>query len=83
MPGNGGNTIIATPVHYYAAGEICHAAMVVAIDANFVAVLRRMDFLSAGVPAWDPFDHPNIAQDNDLTATQTWHYPGSCTNITP
>ena len=79
MPGNGGNTIIATPVHYYAAGEICHAALAIAVDENFTCTLRRMDGLSLGVPAFS--DHAGIVQDNDLSATGSWHYPGSCTNI--
>jgi hypothetical protein len=81
MSGNAGNSALATAVHYYDGNQICHAAMIIGIDANFTAKLRRMDGVVAGLPAFD--DHPGITIDNDLTAVQTWHYGTSCTNVNP
>jgi hypothetical protein len=81
MSGTPANPLLGTTCHYYASTGICHSALVIVIDANYVATLRRMDGVVAGAPLLD--DHPGIPYDYQLTATQTWHDCGSCTNTNP
>lgn len=77
MPGSALNVFIATPVHYYPATEVCHAAIITTIDDEFVATVRQLDDAEA------VSDHQGVVYDNALTGTGSWHYPASCTNLTP
>lgn len=84
MAGNEYNSLVATPVHYYlAAGDFCHAAVVIAsMNGSDTVTVRQLDGVNLGLPVLaDHADVDHHESSDDNYNNGTWHYQGSCSNL--
>jgi hypothetical protein len=80
MPGNPANQALGTICHYYSPTQTCRVGIVIAVvSPSYTATIRQLDALSGGVPVLT--DHANVVMDNELAATDSWHYANVCTNL--
>ncbi len=80
MPGNAANQALGTVCHYLTPASVCRVGVIIGVvSPSYTATIRQLDALSGGVPALT--DHTNVTMNNDLSATDTWHYANVCTNL--